>query len=206
MNRRNLTRREWLKQAGLLGAAAPLALPAAASAMDAAQTVTQQQPQQQLEPREPTPGLPARLFSFDPSLYRFTPDEDTFLEEMQQTTFLYFWEQANPKTGLIQTHIVPMGRETLFARALQFSTRLTGAVLAMGTSFWQLGESNYYGHNGYITRTDLAGLNLTTMPKVLIETGNMRNAADAALLVSPKVQRAVATALAAAIARFLAGH
>ena len=102
MNRRNLTRREWLKQAGLLGAAAPLALPAAASAMDAAQTVTQQQPQQQLEPREPTPGLPARLFSFDPSLYRFTPDEDTFLEEMQQTTFLYFWEQANPKTGQVE--------------------------------------------------------------------------------------------------------
>jgi len=66
--------------------------------------------------------------------------------------------------------------------------------------------SNYYGRNGYITRTDLAGLNLTTMPKVLIETGNMRNAADAALLVSPKVQRAVAAALATAIARFLAGH
>ena len=66
--------------------------------------------------------------------------------------------------------------------------------------------SDYYGRDGYISRTDLAGLNLTTMPKVLIETGNMRNAADAALLVSPKVQRAVATALAAAIARFLAGH
>ena len=66
--------------------------------------------------------------------------------------------------------------------------------------------SNYYGRDGYISRNDLAGLNLTTMPKVLIETGNMRNAADAALLVSPKVQRAVATALAAAIARFLAGH
>jgi N-acetylmuramoyl-L-alanine amidase len=66
--------------------------------------------------------------------------------------------------------------------------------------------SNYYGTDGYISRTDLAGLNLTTMPKVLIETGNMRNAADAALLVSPKVQRAVAAALATAIARFLAGH
>jgi N-acetylmuramoyl-L-alanine amidase len=66
--------------------------------------------------------------------------------------------------------------------------------------------SNYYGRGGYISRNDLAGLNLTTMPKVLIETGNMRNAADAALLVSPKVQRAVAAALAAAIARFLAGH
>ncbi len=58
--------------------------------------------------------------------------------------------EANPKTGLIQTHIVPMGRETLFARALQFSARLTGAVLAKGTSFWQLGESNYYGHNAII--------------------------------------------------------
>jgi N-acetylmuramoyl-L-alanine amidase len=66
--------------------------------------------------------------------------------------------------------------------------------------------SDYYGRDGYISRNDLAGLNLTTMPKVLIETGNMHNAADAALLVNPKVQRAVATALAAAIARFLAGH
>jgi N-acetylmuramoyl-L-alanine amidase len=34
----------------------------------------------------------------------------------------------------------------------------------------------------------------------------MNNAADAALLVTPKVQRAIAAALAAAIARFLAGH
>jgi N-acetylmuramoyl-L-alanine amidase len=66
--------------------------------------------------------------------------------------------------------------------------------------------SDYYGRDGYISRNDLAGLNLTTMPKVLIETGNMHNAADAALLVSPKVQRAIATALAAAITRFLAGH
>ncbi|CAN5650502.1 hypothetical protein BH10PSE6_BH10PSE6_35560 [soil metagenome] len=58
--------------------------------------------------------------------------------------------EANPRTGLIQTHIVPAGRETLFARALQFSTRMTGAVLAMGTSFWQMGEANYYGHNAIL--------------------------------------------------------
>ncbi len=58
--------------------------------------------------------------------------------------------QANPQTGIIQTHIVPAGRETLFARALQFSTRLTGAVLAMGHSFWQLSEANYYGHNAIL--------------------------------------------------------
>ena len=58
--------------------------------------------------------------------------------------------EASPRTGIIQTLIVPAGRETLFARALQFSTRLTGAVLAMGTSFWHVGDSNYYGHNAIL--------------------------------------------------------
>jgi len=58
--------------------------------------------------------------------------------------------EASPRTGIIQTHIVPAGRETLFARALQFSTRMTGAVLTMGTSFWQGAESNYYGHNAIL--------------------------------------------------------
>jgi len=66
--------------------------------------------------------------------------------------------------------------------------------------------SDYYGHNGYITRNDLAGLNLTTMPKVLVECGYMRNAADAALLARPAVQRSIAAALTAAIIRFLAGR
>jgi N-acetylmuramoyl-L-alanine amidase len=66
--------------------------------------------------------------------------------------------------------------------------------------------SDYYGRNGYISRNDLAGLNLTTMPKVLLECGNMHNAAEAALLVRPGVQRTIAAALAAAITRFLAGR
>jgi N-acetylmuramoyl-L-alanine amidase len=65
--------------------------------------------------------------------------------------------------------------------------------------------SDYYGRNGYIRRNDLAGLNLTTMAKVLIECGNMNNAADARLLVQPRVQRHVAAALAAAIVKFLTG-
>lgn len=66
--------------------------------------------------------------------------------------------------------------------------------------------SNYYGHNGYIFRNDLAGLNLTTMPKVLIECGNMNNGADAKLLTSVHVQREIAWALAQAIIRFLHGR
>jgi N-acetylmuramoyl-L-alanine amidase len=66
--------------------------------------------------------------------------------------------------------------------------------------------SDYYGRDGYQFRNDLAGLNLTTVPKVLIECGNMPNPADAALLSSRRVQREIARALEAAIIRFLTGH
>jgi N-acetylmuramoyl-L-alanine amidase len=70
----------------------------------------------------------------------------------------------------------------------------------VGTS---MPESTYDGVHGITRRNDLAGLNLTTVPKVLIETGNMRNATDAALLTSPHFQRQIARALEAAIIRFL---
>jgi N-acetylmuramoyl-L-alanine amidase len=63
--------------------------------------------------------------------------------------------------------------------------------------------SNYYGHGGVQFRDDLAGLNLTTVPKVLIECGNMRNAVDAQLLTSAAFQRRLAAAFTAAISRFL---
>lgn len=63
--------------------------------------------------------------------------------------------------------------------------------------------SDYYGSNGIEFRNDLAGLNLTTVPKVLIESGNMTNATDAALLASPRFQRRLARAFLAAILIFL---
>jgi N-acetylmuramoyl-L-alanine amidase len=63
--------------------------------------------------------------------------------------------------------------------------------------------SNYDGVNGITQRNDLAGLNLTTVPKVLIECGNMRNATDAAMLTSASFQQQAARAIEAAIIRFL---
>jgi N-acetylmuramoyl-L-alanine amidase len=66
--------------------------------------------------------------------------------------------------------------------------------------------STYDGVDGLQPRDDLAGLNLTTVPKVLIETGNMRNATDAALLVTPAFQQSAAAAMARAITIFLTGH
>jgi N-acetylmuramoyl-L-alanine amidase len=66
--------------------------------------------------------------------------------------------------------------------------------------------SNYDGVDGLQPRNDLAGLNLTTVPKVLIECGNMQNASDAALLVTPSFQEAAADAMAEAITQFLTGQ
>jgi N-acetylmuramoyl-L-alanine amidase len=65
--------------------------------------------------------------------------------------------------------------------------------------------SDYGGIGGLQPRNDLAGLNLTTVPKVLIECGNMRNATDADLLVTPAFQQSAAAAIAQAITVFLTG-
>ncbi|HXY28787.1 MAG TPA: N-acetylmuramoyl-L-alanine amidase, partial [Acidimicrobiales bacterium] len=64
--------------------------------------------------------------------------------------------------------------------------------------------SDYYGVDGLQPRDDLAGLNLTTVPKVLIECGNMQNDTDAALLESPAFQQEAAAAMARAVTSFLA--
>lgn len=63
--------------------------------------------------------------------------------------------------------------------------------------------STYDGVDGISFRDNLAGLNLTTVPKVLIECGNMRNPTDAALLVRESFQRSAARAIDAAIVEYL---
>jgi N-acetylmuramoyl-L-alanine amidase len=66
--------------------------------------------------------------------------------------------------------------------------------------------SSYDGVNGIQPRDDLAGINLSTVPKVFIECANMRNAADAALVTSPRWQALAARAIAAGLASFLVGR
>jgi N-acetylmuramoyl-L-alanine amidase len=87
----------------------------------------------------------------------------------------------------------------VIAASARFGDDVRQALLA-GTP---MPESDYDGVDGILPRDDLAGLNLTTVPKVLIECGNMRNATDAALLVTSGFQQKVALALTAAIVRFL---
>ena len=63
--------------------------------------------------------------------------------------------------------------------------------------------ATYIGHDGLDVRTDLGGLNLSTVPKVLIETGNMRNAGDAARLESAAYRQREAASLARGLEAFL---
>jgi N-acetylmuramoyl-L-alanine amidase len=63
--------------------------------------------------------------------------------------------------------------------------------------------STYLGSNGYYPRSDLAGLNLATVPATFLELGNMRNAGDAALQTSATGRQRVAAAVAAGILAYL---
>ncbi|HET7172830.1 MAG TPA: N-acetylmuramoyl-L-alanine amidase [Nocardioidaceae bacterium] len=83
------------------------------------------------------------------------------------------------------------------------SERLGGELRSALLRLTPMPTSTYDGVNGITRRDDLAGLNLTTVPKVLVECGNMRNATDAALLVTPAFQRQLARAMAAAVLAFV---
>jgi N-acetylmuramoyl-L-alanine amidase len=67
-----------------------------------------------------------------------------------------------------------------------------------------LSYSTYAGHDGIDARDDLGGLNLSTVPKVFIECGNMRNAGDAAGLDDPQFRERIAEGIAAGVFRFVA--
>ena len=83
------------------------------------------------------------------------------------------------------------------------STRLAQVVRdTLRTSGFS--TSNYIGGNGLSARADLAGLNLSTRPAVLVECGNMRNAAEAARMTSDEGRQQYASAIAAAIEAYLA--
>ena len=88
-------------------------------------------------------------------------------------------------------------------KVIRSSARLGADIRAAMLAGTQMPTSNYDGYDGVKYRDDLAGLNLTKVPKILIEVGNMRNPTDAAMLTSARFQQQVARALLAAIIRFL---
>lgn len=87
---------------------------------------------------------------------------------------------------------VQAGPSVQFAQIMRDQLQASGLVPA-----------TYIGQAGLLPRADLAGLNLAQYPSVLVEMGNMKNLADAALLESPEGQQKYADAVVRGIAGFL---
>lgn len=65
--------------------------------------------------------------------------------------------------------------------------------------------SDYIGQEALDTRSDLGGLNLSRVPKVFIETGNMRNPGDVKRMTDPQWRQLAAQGIADGLTKFLTG-
>jgi N-acetylmuramoyl-L-alanine amidase len=104
----------------------------------------------------------------------------------------------NGRGFAILTPVADGINNTIVMPSLQFARALRTAFLRTG-----MPVSTYDGKDGIQPRDDLGGTNLSTVPKVFLECGNMRNATDAALLVDPRWQRTAAAAIANGMVAYL---
>ena len=81
--------------------------------------------------------------------YMIVLDADSVMSGACVTNLVRLME-AHPRAGIIQTAPVAAGRDTLYSRIQQFSSRLYGPLFTAGLHYWQLGESHYWGHNAII--------------------------------------------------------
>ena len=84
------------------------------------------------------------------------------------------------------------------ASSHRFATALHYGLLTAGFH-----RSTAYGGDGYDTRRDLGTLNMADVPTVMVELGNMRNAADARCMTSHSCRGRFADGLAGGIRSFL---
>lgn len=87
---------------------------------------------------------------------------------------------------------------------LRDSRRLALALRAAFLRGTNIPYSNYIGKDAINVRDDLGGLNLSTVPKVFIETGNMANPQDIAKLSDPSFRQRIAKSLANGLAAYFA--
>ncbi|MGW1195112.1 N-acetylmuramoyl-L-alanine amidase [Streptomyces sp. NPDC002536] len=99
-------------------------------------------------------------------------------------------------------HAGSVDNSAIVAPSKELGARIAGNfVRATGSA-----PSNYIGGGtGLDTRSDLGGLNLSTIPKVFIECGNMRDSQDAALLTDGSWREKAAQGIADGITDFLHG-
>ncbi|WP_212762324.1 N-acetylmuramoyl-L-alanine amidase [Nocardia uniformis] len=82
--------------------------------------------------------------------------------------------------------------------SLRLATTLRDTFVGNGFT-----PSTYIGSHGLNPRPDLAGLNFAERPAALVECGNMRHPADAAIIESPDGRARLAATIATAIIAYL---
>jgi N-acetylmuramoyl-L-alanine amidase len=97
----------------------------------------------------------------------------------------------------------PIASTGLTAAMIRADVRLARALRRAYHSGTGVGTSTYLGRHGIYRSNEYGGTNLSHVPKVFIETGNMQNAGDARLLESSAFRAKAARALAAGLAAFL---
>ncbi|YAL82813.1 N-acetylmuramoyl-L-alanine amidase [Dermacoccaceae bacterium W4C1] len=111
---------------------------------------------------------------------------------------------GNANTSVRGFHIAYPSRMVGGAAVVQRSQTLARDVRdAFGRDTGMPRAGYLDGGSGLVQRSDLATLNLSRVPTVLVESGNMRNPADAALLKDPAFRQREARALAAGVRSFL---
>ena len=112
---------------------------------------------------------------------------------------------GGPTSGRGFHVIYPASLPGLTAAIAAASRRLAVDLRAAYEGGTGMPRADYIAADGLDRRSDLGGLNLSKVPKVFIETGNMNNPTDAARLVNAGFRERAAKAIAAGIERFLAG-
>jgi N-acetylmuramoyl-L-alanine amidase len=112
---------------------------------------------------------------------------------------------GGPTSGRGFHVIYPTPLPGLTAAIARPSRRLAVDLRAAYEQGTGMARADYIGHDGLDERSDLGGLNLSKVPKVFIETGNMNNATDAVKLTDAGFRERAARAIAAGIARFVEG-
>lgn len=81
--------------------------------------------------------------------YMIVLDADSVMNGVTLVKMVQMMQQC-PDIGILQTAPMAVNRQTLIARIQQFASHVYGPMFAAGLHFWQLGDSQYWGHNAII--------------------------------------------------------
>jgi N-acetylmuramoyl-L-alanine amidase len=94
--------------------------------------------------------------------------------------------------------LVPGYTNDIRSRSATLAAAIRAGLVASG-----LRVANYYATKGIVTRTDLGTLNMSDVPTVMVELGNMKNRTDAGLMTTAAGRDRYAAGLVGGIRRFL---